>query len=114
MWQRALLLAGASLAAYGAASTTLTSPVRACEVHEAKGPCTTENFAYERVEKACEEKGRRGAASAMRMMMLKANQKRAGLLCTSCHEDPDEQNYALNDDAHDLAAKWFADEERAK
>lgn len=50
----------------------------------------------------------------MRMMMLRANQKRAGLTCTSCHESPDDQNYDLKDGAYDLAAKWFKGEKKVK
>jgi hypothetical protein len=66
------------------------------------------------VKEGCEKNGRRGAASAMRMMMLRANQKRANLKCTSCHEEPDEQNYDLVDGAYDLAAKWFKGEKKVK
>ncbi len=69
---------------------------------------------YERVEKGCKKSGRRGAASAMMMMMLKANQKRAGLACTACHEAPLEQNYDLKDGAYDLAAKWFSGEKTTR
>lgn len=115
MWRRLSLLLGTFVAVSTAPfDTSGEPPLRACEKHEAKGPCTTERFVYARVAKGCEDNGRRGAASAMRMMMLKANQKRAGLTCTSCHDDPDAQDFDLRDGAHDLAAKWFAGEARAK
>ena len=80
-----------------------------CKKHEAKGPCKTKAFDFERIEKACEEGGRKSAASAMRMMMLRANQKRADLKCASCHSDPDEGHYALKSNARALAKKHFAD-----
>ncbi len=105
-----LILAAASLTIAQAA----TAAAPTCKAHEAKGPCETESFVYARVEKGCEEKGRKGAASAMRMMMLRANQKRADLTCDSCHVEPHEQKYVLTDDAHDLAAKWFEGETKAK
>lgn len=96
----------------GSASVAAASPERLCKDHEAKGPCEAKEFVYARVKKGCEDNGRRGASSAMRMMMLKANQKRAELTCKSCHNDPHEQDYGLREGAHDLAAKWFEGEER--
>lgn len=43
----------------------------------------------------------------MRMMMLAANQKNAGLACATCHVDPKEGDYAFRKDARELAEKWF-------
>lgn len=100
--------------AFAGAAALATEPVHACKKHQAKGPCTTEEFDFERIEKACEESGRKGAASAMRMMMLRANQKRAGLKCASCHADPDEGQYALKPDARSLAKTHFVVEETSR
>ena len=99
-----------TLAVLLASSVALAAPAsELCEKHEAKGPCSTTEFDFERIEKACADKGRRGAASEMRMMMLRANQKRAGLACASCHADPDEGHYNLTADARKLAKKHFVE-----
>ena len=90
------------------------APAPMCEAHEAKGPCVATSFVYADVKRGCDESGRKGGASAMMMMMLRANQKRAELECTSCHVKPKDQNYDLRAEAHDLAAKWFSTENKSE
>ncbi len=102
------LAATSAVAGVSGSGSALAGEARpACKKHEAKGPCTTKKFDFARVEKACEDSGRRGAASAMRMMMLRANQKRADLKCASCHSDPDEGHYELLAGARARARKHF-------
>jgi hypothetical protein len=95
-------------AAIGAGALLGAHQAELCEKHRPTGPCAATDFDFRQVKEACEDRGRRGAASVMHTMILRANRKKkANLTCATCHAAPEEQDYTLTEGARRRAAKWF-------
>ena len=72
---------------------------------EAGDACTTKDFQFPAVKKACESGGRKAAKDLMKQAVKKAKAAGKDMKCKSCHEDM--KSYKLKDNAAKDLKPWI-------